>query len=280
MKRLLLVLLIGSIVMAGCINGDNGNDEDVTVKPNSGLSITFEALQNEYEVDGGSESAGFGATVENTGEYDATGVSLSLFGASWVQGESASLGDLQAASPDQGIVGGSDQITFSPEINVELGSGQQDDYDVGLRTQYEYGTIARGKFTMLSPDEYNRDTTRSTMETNSHAAPVSVSFRGEKPYPSDWGWTDIPILIENRGSGTVIDGAVELDVGIAEESDDSSMLRNCNGAVELSDGTREITCQINTEAWDVDPELTVTMQVNATYEYQEDADTQVTVISE
>lgn len=295
-RTLLVAFMVISVALAGCLHtgllgndtSDDDGEDDVSsmLTQTNGLSIDFSSVTPEYEVsDGSSPTATFEIEYENTGEQTAYLKEMSLFGASWASGESRSWSGsdrpaLEGVDVSANLPGESRVETFTPTISASLDEGQSDQYQIGLRTIYQYSSSSRATLTLIDGDEFrDRGSARSLMRNNKQAGPVHIEFRGETPFPDDRSQINIPIRISNVGPGEVVDETLD-DVSISFEGrSDDPIASNCQkSGWQLYDGQREYNCQISTSNLDASPELTLTMTANATYDYSVDRQTSVSVV--
>jgi len=293
-RTVLVGLLAFSILLAGCTQLQNSNEsnegegQSIEITQNDGLSIDFSSVTNEYYT---GDDYTFTADFQNTGEHEATIVEATLYGPSWVNDDSwpddsetddteyEVLGPVEEANQFEG---GATSHQFTNTISTTLSAGQTDDYDVGLRTIYNYSASSRASLTVMQQDEYREDSTsRTAVSTSVNAGPVHIRFDVRSPIPGGRS-VNIPVQIRNVGDGelTGIDGTDQaISYTISRESGDE--VCSSDGFETLYEGSRTFNCQFNTaNILNGAPQTSVTLVAEANFKYQEDDTARVSVVGE
>lgn len=287
-RTVLVGLLAFSILFAGCTQLENTNDTEdeedqgVTVTQNDGLSIDFSSVTREYYTGDGYT---FTADFQNTGEHEAKILDTSIYGPSWLSDSSwppnaTTLGAVEQANQ---FAGGTASHQFTGTVSTSLGAGQTDDWDVGLRTYYNYSASSRATLTVMNQEEYRDDSaSRTAVQTEVNAGPVHIRFDVRTPIPAGRS-VNIPVQIRNVGDGE-LDGIGGTDRAISytvRREGQSGSVCSSDGYETLYEGSRTFNCAFNTNnLLDGAPQTSVTLVAEANFKYMEDDTTSVSVIGE
>jgi hypothetical protein len=285
-RTVLVGLLAFSILFAGCTQLQNTNDDEdgqdqgIEVTQNDGLTIDFSSVTNEY-YDG--DSYTFTADFQNTGEHEAKITNWTIYGPSWLSDDYVSsprtLGAVEEANQ---FAGGTTSNQFTGSVSTSLGAGQTDDWDVGLRTYYNYSASSRATLTVINQDEYRDDSAaRTAVQTNVNAGPVHIRFDVRTPIPAGRA-VNIPIQIRNVGDGELDSfGGTDKAISYTISREGSGSICSSDGFETLYEGSRTFNCQFDTSnLLGGAPQTSVTLVAEANFKYMEDDTARVSVIGE
>ncbi len=288
-RTVLVGLLALSVFLAGCTQLENTNDTEqdqdqgIEITQNDGLSIDFSSVTNEYYT---GDSYTFTANFQNTGEHEATILSTTIYGPSWISDDEhgwpsdpVTLGAVEEANQ---FAGGTASNQYTGDVSTSLGAGQTDDWDVGLRTVYNYSASSRAALTVMNQDEYREDSrSRTAVQTSANAGPVNIRFDVRTPIPAGRA-VNIPVQIRNVGDGELdATGGTDRAISYTISREGGGTVCSSDGYETLYEGSRTFNCQFDTAGiLGGAPQTSVTLVAEADFKYMEDNTARVSVIGE
>ncbi|MDY6766024.1 MAG: hypothetical protein SVW77_01540 [Candidatus Nanohaloarchaea archaeon] len=274
MKRLItgytafivLLLLAGCTAVPDAVPGAGGGEGS----PAEGLSISFQQLGSYAEETG---TATLQLRVENQGQGAARNINADLFGPGFVSG-TASIDQLQGVDRAAGQSGETAIREWTLSSLPDLDPGRRRTYSAHVRVRYDYTTTATLPVT-LSQESYAPENT--SVRVSNIAAPVQFRSRVSSPIATGASTThSVPVSIENRGSGELA-SPVSVTATLTDAPGGVSI--DCGGnpvTVSLTDEA-VLTCQLQTPGGGVPFETQLSIRLAATYTYQQEAETTLTV---
>jgi len=222
-KRLGLILIALTVIIAGCTNGNGEEDVD-----GDGVRITSFDSDSTSIVEG--QSTNLQLRTINEGDVDAENVVVRLFNlpmgdsdSVWqvTQGDDVTThqgGTLRAGDDDIPAEEGETTWTLdAPEI------GSQDrDYSAHTRLYYMYSTEANSDLELVEDDEW--DGVQTDTGTSNTAGPIEIEVQSRSPirYFDEEPEESLCLDIRNEGDGTPLnpDALVQEDGNDRWETDD------------------------------------------------------------
>lgn len=288
-QYVLAVLLLSMTLLAGCVHASGGDDagqgpgttnntdNTTDVRSVTGLDIDFRAGRSNYT---SGDRATFIADVVNTGEFRAERINMTLYGANWattVSGDERrhrSISFLEGANRS-GKGGEEARRTFRRDVVTSLARGEEDRYDIGLRTSYDYSARTRSRLTVMKEEEFGgANMSREPMDNEIRSAPVEIRFTGRTPWTGGKSDIVVPLTLENMEDGDIRD-PVNLTVWI----EGGPVLQGCSGEITVSGDRKNMMCPIRASQIGLGdlPEKNFALIAEATYTYTDDRETSVSV---